>query len=712
MKMFEGAPEEVMKYFKNFSCGKTKTKYLIEYGLAPHYKSLLKHRIQDLTIHSNDRKYFVVCFDETGNYNLQRKQLDFHIRYWHGNEVVTRYLQSEFLGRATAIDLLACFKKLDQDFSLKNMIQISMDGPNVNLLTHKKVNKDPSFDQYEHFLLDIGTCGLHKVHNAMKDASKSVDWKILEFLRAAFTLFEDAPSRREEFLRHTRSAHTIPTCAKQIKQQFPLRFCGHRWVENIGPAKRMIDIFPKLLIYVTKIESKTISRKELTAPTCASYTIVKQFVLDDPFGRAKLEFLCWFARPVEIFLTRYQTDIPMVPFLVKDLHKMCRTLCESIVYPKVLRENSHNILGIDFTDNDVLKNTSLKLDSILAEETLMALKDEGRVDEGKCVTLREEARKAIITFLTRITTKSPTQNELAVHLGCLDPERLVQKKDWQVQATRTSFARVLSACAKANLIERPQTEPLMDEFDKLLRHAAQDSAFKDFKRYDSHTSYQQVIEDNDDDNDEVSNGQGKSNDVQCMKDKKKEGRLDVLYFNHYKDQPESKLWPVISMLLVLSHGQASVERGFSVNRQVTEVNQSEFSLQARRTIKDHITFVGGVNNVEMTPELLNSCGRARGRYETYLANLKKEKGNEIMGQKRRKLTDQKAELSCKRRKLDVEVEKLKVSIDNIENVAFETNTPSMFRDVCVQRQFLTLKNKEVEDIDSEINVLTKKLQNI
>ncbi|CAL4111504.1 unnamed protein product, partial [Meganyctiphanes norvegica] len=61
-----------------------------------------------------------------------------------------------------------------------------------------------------------------------------------------------------------------------------------------------------------------------------------------------------------------------------------------------------------------------------------------------------------------------------------------------------------------------QAEPLMDEFKKLQRHAAQDSAFKDFKRYDSHTCYQQVIEDNDDDNDEVSNGQ---------------------------DQTESKLWP-------------------------------------------------------------------------------------------------------------------------------------------------------------------------
>ena len=34
-------------------------------------------------------------------------------------------------------------------------------------------------------------------------------------------------------------------------------------------------------------------------------------------------------------------------------------------------------------------------------------------------------------------------------------------------------------------------------------------------------------------------------------------------FKEYKD-----LWSVVKMVLLLSHGQASVERGFSVNKQV------------------------------------------------------------------------------------------------------------------------------------------------
>ena len=35
----------------------------------------------------------------------------------------------------------------------------------------------------------------------------------------------------------------------------------------------------------------------------------------------------------------------------------------------------------------------------------------------------------------------------------------------------------------------------------------------------------------------------------------------------------SKLWNVVRMLLLLSYGQAAVERGFSVNKQAEEVHR-------------------------------------------------------------------------------------------------------------------------------------------
>jgi len=48
----------------------------------------------------------------------------------------------------------------------------------------------------------------------------------------------------------------------------------------------------------------------------------------------------------------------------------------------------------------------------------------------------------------------------------------------------------------------------------------------------------------------------------------------------------SKLWKVVKMLLVLSHGQATVERGFSMNKQVETEHLYEESVVAKRTICD------------------------------------------------------------------------------------------------------------------------------
>ena len=48
------------------------------------------------------------------------------------NEVSSRYLTSAFLKRSTAADLLTSFLAALNCLDLKNLIQVSMDGPNVN----------------------------------------------------------------------------------------------------------------------------------------------------------------------------------------------------------------------------------------------------------------------------------------------------------------------------------------------------------------------------------------------------------------------------------------------------------------------------------------------------------------------------------------------------------------------------------------------------
>ena len=91
---------------KGFKMSETKTKYILDFGLKPNFLNLLTKKVQQNSV----CKYFVVCFDETMNENLQMKQLDFYVRYWDSDTVLTRYIHSEFLGKARATDLVECLE--------------------------------------------------------------------------------------------------------------------------------------------------------------------------------------------------------------------------------------------------------------------------------------------------------------------------------------------------------------------------------------------------------------------------------------------------------------------------------------------------------------------------------------------------------------------------------------------------------------------------
>jgi len=56
-------------------------------------------------------------------------------------------------------------------------------------------------------------------------------------------------------------------------------------------------------------------------------------------------------------------------------------------------------------------------------------------------------------------------------------------------------------------------------------------------------------------------------------------RIDS-FFHQRMSTCQKSAWPLVKMLLVLSHGQATIERGFWINKQVIVENQHVESLVA------------------------------------------------------------------------------------------------------------------------------------
>jgi len=79
---------------------------------------------------------------------------------------------------------------------------------------------------------------------------------------------------------------------------------------------------------------------------------------------------------------------------------------------------------------------------------------------------------------------------------------------------------------------------------------------------------------------------------------------------------------------LLSHGQAVVERGFLVNKDVSQQNMQSTTLISRRFIKDNLRKKGGVQNVQVTDDMLKMVNSARNRYQIDIDSKKLDKSRQ------------------------------------------------------------------------------------
>ena len=105
-------------------------------------------------------------------------------------------------------------------------------------------------------------------------------------------------------------------------------------------------------------------------------------------------------------------------------------------------------------------------------------------------------------------------------------------------------------------------------------------------------------------------------------------RLDTFFFKTIELEHCKRIEKVIRMILCLKHGQAAVERGFNINKNLLQVNMTEVSIVAQRIIYDHMTSKDlQPQTLSVTKGLLQSVGAARSRYDE---NLNERRKNNIL----------------------------------------------------------------------------------
>lgn len=85
-------------------------------------------------------------------------------------------------------------------------------------------------------------------------------------------------------------------------------------------------------------------------------------------------------------------------------------------------------------------------------------------------------------------------------------------------------------------------------------------------------------------------------------------RLDIFLSSAMEPYPE--LWAFCKKLLILSHGQATVECGFFINKEVESDNMQEDTVVTRRLVCDYIIQHGGVTKVRLKPAWISNSSNS------------------------------------------------------------------------------------------------------
>jgi len=481
----------------------------------------------------------------------------------------------------------------------------------VNRILDQKMTEDHSVS-----LLNVGSCGLHTVHNSFKAGAEATGWKVSSVLSSMYYLFKDSPARREDFTEITGST------------RYPMKFVSHRWLENVSVATRAIEMWGAIQMYVRVALTKKVSR-----PSCSSFDTLAQAVQDKLFI-PKMTFFRSMAEHCLPFLKDFQTDKPVMPFVSEALSDLIRSLMRRFIKPDTLdaAKTPAKLVSIDITDTSIHLPHS-KID--VGFRTKHSLQQVPNKSERDMLTFRMECKDFLIQILKKLLAKCPLNFPLVQALSCLSPNLMVTDSG----ACRCKFRKMLDALVKANRVQEQDCDEAVRQFESFLDSVPVLGS-------DEFTSFN-----------------------------RKTDRLDSFLLDRLQARPDkyALLIKVTKMVLVLSHGQAAVERGFSVNKEIEVENLNDKSLVAQRIVCDYVRVCGGVLEVPMTKELLQSASNSRQRYSRYLEEQRAATKIAESAGKRKRVLDELESLKKKQKRTEDDISTLEFSADEL-NLKVEHST--------------------------------------
>ena len=468
-----------------------------------------------------------------------------------------------------------------------------MDGPTTNWAVLTKIQEERKEEEIPQ-LENIGSCGLHVIAGALQTGVSKTPWNLKKVLQSMFKLFNESPARRDVYIKLNGT------------DKFAIRFCPTRWTENESVAERAInvwDCYVSVMDYYTKLCA---SRKPQNNKSCdtlrAHYT--------DKLMKVKFQAFKDIAHKLNQFFTIFQTDAPMFPFISDVLESLWRRIIGYFIRSAVLSvaATPYTLINLDVSATG---DNCLPVDNIKLTTAVKSILKEMKCTAGQKHTFLMDYRDFLIGLVEKMQERSPLSYAVVRSSSSLNPVKMASEE----AACIVKFGNL---------------------GDKLYKHGR----LGDQESDDAKSQYSNFVE------------------IVTRQNKNEFSNFDYTltrvdeFFSKYLEGNKryQKMWKVCKFVFVLSHGQATIERGFNINKDVLVDNMHELSLISQRLVYDQI-HGQDISKMTIPREMIHSCKGAHQRYVIALKDKADSAATEDLSRKRKLKRDE--ILEVKRRKMEV-----------------------------------------------------------
>ena len=275
---------------------------------------------------------------------------------------------------------------------------------------------------------------------------------------------------------------------------------------------------------------------------------------------------------------------------------------------------SYKKIDVGFCTENALKDARAK-----------AQKEGSSISDKQLMAFRLECKSFLIAILKKLVLKCPLSYSLVRNMVALDPREMATNPN----SCREKFKKIQTVPVNSNKVRDENCDNVLQQYSNFLDRVPVIGS-------EIFSSFNPNVH-----------------------------RVDEFFSTYVSGENYVALFDIVKILLVLSHGQSSVERGFSVNKEIEVENLHEHSLVAQRIICDHLRVVGGVLNVPITKKLLAAAASSRQKYEKHLQDQRDKKKTDEEQRKIKHALDEIEELKEKKKRMKLDVDSLLKSADDL-----------------------------------------------